>query len=181
MAVENLDSWLVASAIGTNYFNSSGVIKFVEEQICQLYGNPMRILSDGDPKFDSAAVRDYAAGASIEWKIISVYNPRGNGKVERMKGTLKRAIQKVVVSNSDRNGGDFLGEILGGYRKRPGTDGRSPFEILFGIRPRFAIEPLQLELIVFNTNFARKFEVACEVTQSITNRAFSPGEVDEKI
>ena len=38
LAVENLPSWPVASSIGTNYFNSIGVIKFVEEQICQLYG-----------------------------------------------------------------------------------------------------------------------------------------------
>ena len=32
LAVENLSSWPVASAIGTNDFNSTGVIKFVEEQ-----------------------------------------------------------------------------------------------------------------------------------------------------
>ena len=63
LAVENLYSWPVARVIGTNYFNSSGVTKFDEEQMCQLYGNPLRILSDGDLKFDSAAVRDYAVGA----------------------------------------------------------------------------------------------------------------------
>ena len=70
LAIENLSSWPLASAIAKNRFNSSEIIKFVEEQICQLYGNPIRILSDGDPKFDNAAVRDYAIGASIEWKII---------------------------------------------------------------------------------------------------------------
>ena len=31
LAVENLSSLQVASAVGTNYFNSSEVIKFVEE------------------------------------------------------------------------------------------------------------------------------------------------------
>ena len=70
LSVENLFSWPVASAIGINSFNSSGVVRFVEEKICQLYGNSIRILSDGDPKFDSTAVRDYSSGGSIEWKII---------------------------------------------------------------------------------------------------------------
>ena len=117
-------------------------------------------MSDGDPKIGSAAVRDYSVGASIDWKIISEYNPRGNAKVETMVGTLKRAIQKVVVGNNDRNWDDCLGEILGGYRRRPGTDGKSPFEMLFGIRPRFAVEPPQLDLVAFNTDLAREFEVA---------------------
>ena len=66
LAVENLPIWPVATAIGTNSSNSSGVIKFVEEQLCQMYGNSVRILSDGDQKFYSAAVRDFATHASIE-------------------------------------------------------------------------------------------------------------------
>ena len=136
------------------------MIKFVEEETCQLYWNPIRILSDRDSNFDSAAVRDYASGASIDWEIVSAYNPRGNAKVERMVGTLKREVQKVLVSNKDRVWDESLGEILGGYRRRPGTDGKSPFEILFGIRPRFAVESPDLEPIEFSTNFSREFEVA---------------------
>ena len=139
LAVENFSSWPVVSAIGANYFNSSRVIKFVEEQICQLYGNTIRTLSDGDPKFDSAGVRYYAAGSSIKWKIISAYNPRGNAKVERMVGTLKRAVHKVLVSNKGLDWEEHLGEILGGYQRRTGTDRKSPFEVLFGIRQRFTV------------------------------------------
>ena len=160
MALENLYSWPIASAIGTNYLNSSGVIKFVEEQICQLYGNPIRILSNGDPKFDTVAFRDYSARASIEWKIISAYNPRGNARVERMARTLKRAVHKVLLSSKDLDWDDCLREILGGYRRRAGTDRKSPFEILFGISFRFSVELPELELIASNTNFARDFEVA---------------------
>ena len=143
-AVENFSSLLVASAIGTNYFNSSGVIKFVEEQISQLYGDPIRIVRDGDLRFDIAAARDYASSVLIDWKIVSAYNPRGNAKIERIVGTLKRAVLKVLASSEDRYWEDCLAEIIGGYRRRPGTDGKSPFEILFGIRPWFAVEPPNL-------------------------------------
>ncbi len=60
-------------------------------------------MSDGDSKFDTGAVRDFASLADIQCKITSAYNPRGNAKVERMVGTLKRAIQKVAASKMDEN------------------------------------------------------------------------------
>ena len=70
-----------------------------------------------------------------------------------------------MVSNKDRDWDECLEKVLGGYRRRPGTDGKSPFETLFGIRPRFAVESPELEPIAFNTNFAREFEVA--IAQSL--------------
>ena len=39
--VEKLSSWSEDSDISTDSFNSSGLIKFVEEQICLLYANPI--------------------------------------------------------------------------------------------------------------------------------------------
>ena len=64
-----------------------------------------------------------------------------------------------MFTEKDRKWNHCLGEILGRYRRRPGTNGKSPFEILFGIRPRFTVEPLRLEVIAFNTTFAREFDV----------------------
>ena len=116
-------------------------------------------MSEGDPKFSNAAVRDYATTASINWKIISAYNSRGNAKVERMIRTFKRAVQKVLISNKDQDWDEHLGEVLAGYPRRSGTDGESTFEIQSGIRPRFAIGPPQLDLVAFNTDLAREFEV----------------------
>ncbi len=70
-AVEHMSCWPAASAIGTEMFNGAGVIKFVQEQISRLYGNPVRIVRDGGSKFDNGAVRDFATPAGIHWKIIS--------------------------------------------------------------------------------------------------------------
>ena len=47
LAVEQLSNWPVASIIKPDMFSSIGVIKFVREQICVLYSNPVCILSDG--------------------------------------------------------------------------------------------------------------------------------------
>ena len=72
-------------------------------------------MSDGDPKFDSPVTRDYAVSASINWKIVSAYNPRENAKVERMAGTLKSIVQKVVIRIKDRDWYEGLKDILEGY------------------------------------------------------------------
>ncbi len=69
LAVELLSCRPVACAIGAEMFNSTEVISFLEEQICWLHGNPVRIVSDGDSKFDNSAVRDFASSAGIQWKI----------------------------------------------------------------------------------------------------------------
>ena len=73
---------------------------------------------------------------------------------------MKRAVQKALISEKDREWDDQLREILGGYRRRPGTGRKSPFETFLGIRPRFAVDPPQLELVAFNTDLAREFEIA---------------------
>ncbi len=109
-------------------FNEACFIKFVEEQIRRLYGNPVRVVSDGDRKFNNSAVRDFPTSAGIHSTITSAYNLRGNAKVERMIGTLKRAVQNVTASKMDQDWDMCLGKILRGYRRRPGTDGKSLFE-----------------------------------------------------
>ncbi len=65
LAWEQKSCWLVACAIGTEMINRAGVIKFVEEQVCWLRGNPVRIVSDGDSKFDNGAVQNFASSAGI--------------------------------------------------------------------------------------------------------------------
>ena len=85
-----------------------------------------------------------------------------------MVGRFKRAIQKDVVSNNDRNWDNFLEEILGGYRRRAGTDGKSHFEILFGIRASFAVEPPQLDLVAFNIDLTREFEIAISKSAGVS-------------
>ena len=76
LEVEHLSSWPVASAIGERSFKITGVIEFVEEDIFHQYGNPIRIVRDGDSKLDEAAVREFIESNSISWRIISACNQR---------------------------------------------------------------------------------------------------------
>ncbi len=132
-------------------FNGALAIKFVEEQICWPYGNPVCIFIDADSKFDNAAVRDIAT---------SSYNPRGNTKVKRMAGTLKRAVEMAAASERSQDWDVCLGRILAGYRGRHSTDGNSPIEILVGIKHSFSFEATHYGLIAANSGLIRGLEIA---------------------
>ncbi len=77
-----------------------------------------------------------------------------------MVGTPKRAVQKVAPCKMDQDWDTCLGQILGGYRRRPGTDGKFRFEILFGIKPRFSFEVPFHGLIAANGELVRGLEIA---------------------
>ena len=98
IGVEHLTGWPVAQSLLESLFNSVGVLQFVEKEILTTYGNPVTIMSDNDSKFRSESISDYAKKSGIEWKYVTAYNPRGNAKVERMVGTLKRAIRKIALA-----------------------------------------------------------------------------------
>ena len=100
VAVEQTSKWPVAWSIPADLYNSIGVIEFVKKENIMIFDPPQYILSDNDLKFDSKAVQDLARRFNIQWKYISTYNPQGNRVVERMVGTLKRALQKVICSES---------------------------------------------------------------------------------
>lgn len=78
-----------------------------------------------------------------------------------MVKTLKRklAVKKAVIGKKDRNWDEYIVEILGGYRRRIGLDGKSRFEILFAIRLGFPAKLPKFDSVAFNTNFSRVFEV----------------------
>ena len=83
-----------------------------------------------------------------------------------MVGTLKKALQKVTRSES-KEWDASLDNVLYGHRRGPGPDGVPPFEILFGVKYRFAIESSSAipgEEVLAN---ARPFELAL----ALINRA----------
>ena len=116
-------------------------------------------MSDNDLKFTSKTVEDFANRRGIIWKQVTTYNPQGNGIAERMVGTMKRGIQKM---SRDRNV-DWdvcLDSVLYGYRRRMGPDGKSPFEILYGVPARFPHESNNYFLKENEKDMARKLEIS---------------------
>ena len=81
-------------------------------------------------------------------------------------GTLKNSIAESDKSES-KEWDQSLEDVLYRYRRRPGTDGIAPFEILFGVKPRFSIEPSVRTAGADVLTHARSFELA----MGLINRA----------
>ncbi len=100
VAVEQMSKWPAAWAIPADLINSLGGMEFVKKEIIMLFGPPQYILSDNDLKFNYKAVQDFARQFNIQWNCTSACNTQGNGVVERMVDTFKKALQRVTRSES---------------------------------------------------------------------------------
>ncbi len=69
-------------------------------------------------------------------------------------------MQKVAAIKRDQDWDKCLGQILGGYRRRPGTYGKHPFEILFEMKPRFSFKAPLYGPIATNGKLILKLEIA---------------------
>ncbi len=92
-------------------------MEFVKKEKIMLFGSTKYILSDNGLKFACKALQDCSHRFNIQWKSTSTYNPQGNGAVESMAGTLKKALHKVNRSKF-KEWDASLENVLYGYRRR---------------------------------------------------------------
>ena len=131
--VEHFTRWPISRA----YPNAlaSIVTTFLEDNIFEPYAIPKMILSDSGSQFTAAHTVDFALTHGIRWVRTSPYNPRGNGRAERMIRTLKDALAKMIA-NHVTDWDLHLSAAVRGYRIRPTREHPSPYYLLFGCEPR---------------------------------------------
>ena len=100
---------------------------------------PDILLIDLGLEFGATALRDYLKGLGIDHRRTSSYSPQSNGKGERLNGTLKRLLAKLINNNRD-TWEDQLGPALLAYNNSiSNTTGHTPFFLLYGRRARLPI------------------------------------------
>ena len=105
-------------------------------------GCPEEILSDQGTQFVSDLMQEIYRLLSIKSIRTSPYHPQSNGLVERFNGTLKTMLKKVVHANPEQ-WDRYIPALLFAYRELPSeSTGFSPFELLYGRRPRGPIDLL---------------------------------------
>ena len=62
-------------------------------------GVPRRIISDRGPAFKNELCEELAERAGFRWQYTTAYNPRANGKVERLHRPLKAAVRTYALRN----------------------------------------------------------------------------------
>lgn len=130
VCVEHLTGWPVVRA--TKDATSKTVMDFVEKNIVHSFGPPKTVVIDNASCFTAVNLVDYMKASGIEWKTVAAYAPMSNGRAERMVGTIKKAVGRLVEGKS-RKWANMYEKAVAGYRRRPLRTGKSPFELLYGV------------------------------------------------
>jgi len=105
------------------------------------YGIPKSILSDNSSNLISKVIKDTYRDLGIYGKNITPYNPKGNGIVERVNGTLKMILRKNLSGkNLNRK---ILSESTFAYNTtKHKSTGYSPYYVLYNREPTLPLKSL---------------------------------------
>ena len=104
--VDLFDNWLVL--IPTRSTGSTDWIQAFILHYIFVFGKPQHILLDNGPGFTSYASQTFANTFRINLKFISPYNPKANGKCERMNGIVKTCLAIIASLNRIRKPEKYL-------------------------------------------------------------------------
>lgn len=151
VGVEHLTGWPLGRA--TKSSSAEEVIKFVKEEVLYSFGPRLTIISDNATCFTAKSLVKFTRDNGIEWKKVLAYAPMSNGRAERMVGTLKKAVRKMVLGQGlywEKS----LPKVFFGYRRRRLAGGVSSFELMYGVPPR--IEPADKPPLIIPSTIAHR-------------------------
>ena len=115
--------------------SASSVAKILHSQIFMRYGPPIYLHSDRGREFIASSVHELTRLCSIFQTHTPAYAPRADGQVERQIRTLSDMLSKYASESGQWF--PFLDMCLCAIRTSVHeTTGFSPFEVLFGRKPR---------------------------------------------
>ena len=144
-------------------------IDFLEQLLARSVTRPRILRSDGGTQFDCEKVRDWCKAHGIELVIGVPGHHRGQGLIERVFGTLERALKIICLPDvSSWARGRRLEKLEALINATPhGTLGMSPFAVMHGYEPRLEMdvrldspEPIYDCLDEYHTRLAAAQEVA---------------------
>lgn len=144
--------------------NTKGAITALNK-LCHIFGFPARIVSDRGTAFTSKEFQNYCNDHGIKHVLNAVATPRANGQVERLNRTVLNSL--TAHMGEERKGWDaYLPKVQLGINSTTsqGT-GKSPMELLCGLRPRLAGE---LDVAVHDSNLS---EIRDDASKTIEDNA----------
>ncbi|XP_049328588.1 gypsy retrotransposon integrase-like protein 1 [Astyanax mexicanus] len=114
---------------------TQSILKFVYQ-----FEVPKRILTDQGREFVNAINSQVCEVLGIRRSLCAPYHPQTNGLVERLNGTIQRALGKMV-DEKPNNWDLYLDAVMFGLRtKKQLTTRFSPFFLMFGREARYPAE-----------------------------------------
>lgn len=111
------------------------VVEFLKENIIIPFGPPGLLVNDNATCFTAGVVQSLMLTLDTRWKTVLAYAPMSTGLAERMTATIKRSVARVVA-DSDLKWDAAVSRVVFGYCRRSNRKGLSPFELLYGVKPK---------------------------------------------
>ncbi|RXN13050.1 gag-pol fusion [Labeo rohita] len=135
--VDYYTKWAEAYAIPNK---SAAVVSRCIINFFYRFGAPKRILTDQGSEFVNQINRELCGFLSVERSLCAPYHPQTNGLVEKLNGTIQRALCKLVGSQSEK-WDEYLDAVMFGLRTKTQLTTRySPFFLMFGMEARYPCE-----------------------------------------
>ena len=120
--------------------------RLLNRHVFDVYGAPRLLLSDHDQKFASKMFRGAMESAGCRLGLGTPYHHRTSGAVEgRIKG-LTDALNLRCHETGGQHWVQELSRALYSVNSKSGTEGMSPFELLYGYRPLSAVDFLRPDM-----------------------------------
>ncbi|CEP10491.1 hypothetical protein, partial, partial [Parasitella parasitica] len=134
VASEGFTRWPVA--VPSKAADADTVAAFLYKHVFTVFGPPTHLLSDNGSHFDNEVIDRFLAIVKTHHQFAAPYRPQTNGRVEKLNGTLGKAIKKLALENP-LEWDNHVDAVLYAYRtKAHAVVNVSPFELLYGQQPR---------------------------------------------
>ena len=131
--IDHLTGW--AEAIPLASKKTHTVQEAFLNNIVARYGIPEMLVSDNGGEFTSDDFEQWLRECGTQHRRTSPYNPQSNGMIERFNGTIQKLLLRLTGGN-ERHWSKYLSEALYACRISEGPFGLSPYQAVFGTRPR---------------------------------------------
>ncbi|XP_034244764.1 uncharacterized protein K02A2.6-like [Thrips palmi] len=129
--------------------------------VFSIFGDPMSIISDNGPPFDSVEYVDFCTSRDIVVCHSPPYHPESNGFAERAVQIAKKSLEKLLLDSHNNTPDDntcdlIVNKFLTSYRNTPTTTTlKAPNEVLLSFKPVTSLSRL---LPNFRSESAKKSE-----------------------
>ncbi len=136
-----LSKWIRILPGREDYSSEDWAIKFWDE-VVRHQALPAALLSDRDPKFTSKFWECLLRKHKIKKLMTAGYHPNADGQAERSNQSVEIALRCLLAGQYEENWTKLLPEVeLALNTSRNASTGRSPYEVIYGFKPRLDITP----------------------------------------
>lgn len=168
VVVDAYSKWLECILMDHGTSTRALIVKL--KSLFTVFGLPMAIVSDNDPKICSFEFKTFCQSNGIRYVNSPIYHPASNGQAENSVKNCKKMISCIIKNNYNVDEiTDKLSEFIFTYRTTAHcSTGSSPAKLMFGRELRN-----RLDMVLPNKNMSENTEESCVLNKS---RCFKIGD-----